>query len=305
LAFLSLAVLPYVLLHSINPQDGVGKAAGLFTLYFAGIWFLAIRALVKPGPVSKGRLVSIILFTAFVGSSIAVTLERHLAGPTGSLFHNIIGVGFPEEFAKALPIFLFIFITRHKNLSPRTYLYIGAVSGLAFGAVEAITYSALYTSVLPLVGTTSYFTQQMWRLITDPVSHACMAGISCYFIGLAAHHRAKRVPLMALGLAIAGILHGAYDTTAGHWTGVAVAALIVFVFVGYALGAERIAHNYQVVNATTSPDVVEKKSAIVPTRGPLRASSPSGPAAGWYADPTEGRAWRWWDGHQWTRASAD
>ena len=50
-----------------------------------------------------------------------------------------------------------------------------------------------------------------------------------------------QVPLIALGLGIAALLHGAYDTTADGWLGVAVFAFSLFVFVGYVLSAERIA----------------------------------------------------------------
>jgi RsiW-degrading membrane proteinase PrsW (M82 family) len=239
-------VFPYILLHSISPYDSIGEAAWAFTLYFAGIWFVAIRTLVRPERISKWRVTSIILFTAFIGSSIAVTLERHLAGTSGSLVHYTLGVGLPEEFAKALPVFLFVFLTRNKHFSPRTYLYLGAVSGIAFGAVEAVVYSVVYSSVLPSAGAT-YLATAIWRLITDPVSHACMAGIACYFMGLAATHRNRQVPLIGFGLGIAAVLHGAYDTTASGWFGVAVTALTIFIFVGYVLGAERIADDYRSV----------------------------------------------------------
>jgi RsiW-degrading membrane proteinase PrsW (M82 family) len=275
LAFLALAVLPYVLLHSVSPTDSVGPAAWTFTLYFAGIWFVAIRALVKPERVSNWRLTGIIAFTAMVGVSIAVTLERSLASTSGSFVHNTLGIGLPEEFAKALPIFLFVYLTRRRHFSPRTYLYLGAVSGIAFGAIEAATYSIAYASVLPSTGAT-YLSTQIWRLITDPVSHAAMAGISCYFMGLAAADRTKRVPLIGLGLGAAALLHGAYDTTAATWMGVAVAALTVFVFLGYALSGERIAAHYRTVDErSTAP------SSSLGGRGdPTRSAVPSPPPAG-------------------------
>jgi RsiW-degrading membrane proteinase PrsW (M82 family) len=246
LAFLTLALLPYVFLHMMGSGDNIGDAAWAFTLYFTGIWFMAIRALVKPERFSNWRLIGIVLFTAFVGVSIAVTVERSLASSTASVVSSTLTVGLPEECAKALPVFLFVYLARKQQFSPRTYLYLGAVSGLAFGAIEAVTYSVMYSSVLPSAGGT-YLSEQIWRLITDPVSHACMAGIACYFLGLAAQHRKKQIPLIGLGLAIAALLHGAYDTTAGSWLGVAITALTMFIFVGYALGAERIAHDYDSV----------------------------------------------------------
>jgi hypothetical protein len=33
--------------------------------------------------------------------------------------------------------------------------------------------------------------------------------------------------------------------------------------------------------------------------------SPGGPPPGWYQDPAGEKAWRWWDGHQWTAYASD
>jgi RsiW-degrading membrane proteinase PrsW (M82 family) len=245
LAFLVLAVAPFVLVRAFQ-NSSVGDASGAFTVYFAVIWLVAIRALVKPESVSRSRLAVIIVFTAFIGTSIAVSLERQLANASNSLAKNIFDVGLPEEFAKALPIFLIIFLAQSQRLSPRTYLYLGAVSGLAFGAAEAVTYSVAYASVLP-TDSADYLANEVWRLITDPLIHGCWAGITCYFIGLASTHRNRQVPLIAFGLAIAVFLHGAYDTSAGSWLWVLVAAFSVFVFLGYALHGERIVEEYRAV----------------------------------------------------------
>lgn len=236
-AFLALALLPFLIDHL-----SFGHAKWGFAAYFAGIWFFALRALVKPEAVSNWLVARIALFTAVVGIPLAIVLETH-AGTSTSLLHNIFGVGLPEELTKALPVFLFVFLARTKRLSPRTYMYLGAVSGLVFGAVEAVRYTDLY-AVLSSFESTSLLTE-VWRLVGGPVLHAAMAGISCYFIGLASTHRSKQVPLIGLGLGFAAVLHGVYDTTASGWLGVGVAAAILFVFVGYVLSAERIAAGYR------------------------------------------------------------
>jgi RsiW-degrading membrane proteinase PrsW (M82 family) len=238
-AFLALALLPFLIDHL-----SFGHAKWGFAVYFAGIWFFAIRALIKPETVSHWRLAGIALFTVVVGVPLAIALEGD-AGTSNSFIHNIFGVGLPEELAKALPVFLFVFLSKQLRLSPRTYLYIGAVSGLAFGAVEAAHYSDLY-AVLSTFDSGSLM-NEVWRIAADPVMHACWAGICCYFIGLASTHRSKKVPLIAFGLGVAALLHGAYDTTADGWLGVAVFAVSLFVFVGYVLSAERIANDYHSV----------------------------------------------------------
>lgn len=144
-----------------------------------------------------------------------------------------------------------MYLVRGFRLSPRTYMYLGAVSGLVFGAVEAVHYSDLYATLLSF-DSTSLMTE-VWRLVSGPVLHACMAGISCYFIGLASTHRNKQIPLIGFGLAIAALLHGAYDTTANSWMGVAITAVIIFIFVGYVLSAEKIADSYRgVANSVPS-----------------------------------------------------
>ncbi len=238
-AFLALALLPFLIDHL-----SFGHAKWGFAAYFAGIWLLAIRALVKPETVSHWRVAGIVLFTAVVGIPLAIALETH-AGMSSSFIHNIFAVGLPEELTKALPVFLFVFLVRRFHLTPRTYMYLGAVSGLAFGAVEAVHYSDLYAMLASFDSTT--LMTEVWRLVSGPVLHACMAGISCYFIGLASTHRNRQVPLIGFGLAIAALLHGAYDTTTDSWMGVAVTAVIIFIFVGYVLSAERIADDYRSV----------------------------------------------------------
>jgi RsiW-degrading membrane proteinase PrsW (M82 family) len=232
--------------HLIMHSSNAGHATVGFAVYFAAIWFFVVRALVKPEAVSPWRLVGIVLFTPLVGLGMVLALEGSLFGTSPSVFSYIFGVGLPEELAKALPVFLFVFLARQLHLPPRTYLYLGAVSGLAFGAVEAVHLSSNYANGMPW-DSVSTLTGYVWRLVTDPVVHACWAGISCYFIGLASVHRNKQVPLIAFGLGAAALLHGVFDFTAANWLQVAILAFSLFVFVGYVLSAERIANDYRTV----------------------------------------------------------
>jgi hypothetical protein len=53
----------------------------------------------------------------------------------------IFTVGLPEELAKALPVLAIVLIYRgSRDLTPRDYLFLGAVSGLVFGASEVVHY---------------------------------------------------------------------------------------------------------------------------------------------------------------------
>lgn len=235
------AVSPFVLLRATSGSDNVKAVAWGFSVYFAVMWMIAIFALVRPERVEVWRLVRIALFTSVAGVAIALLLERHLAPQDGAgLFRMIVGVGFPEELAKAAAVYLFIF-RRPGAGSTRVFLFAGAVSGLAFGAAEAVAYSTSYAQLAPYLTTSSYTSMEVWRLLTDSLFHACIAGIGAYFIGLAYASRASRAVLIAAGLAVTSVLHGAYDTFADSWAGTALAALIVFVFIGYVRSGDAIA----------------------------------------------------------------
>ena len=112
------------------------------------------------------------------------------------------------------------------------------MSGLAFGAAEAVTYTVAYATFLDLDDGGLAVT--LWRLLCGGLFHACMAGIVAFFIGLAAWYRDIRYHLLGFGLLIAGVLHGLYNYLLDGWGGAALAALTVFTFVGYARSGDQI-----------------------------------------------------------------
>src|SRR5260370_36720698 len=72
---------------------------------------------------------------------LAVALEVELHAGNTSLGHSIFSIGIPEELAKALPVLAVALIYRRSHgLVPRDYLFLGAVSGPAFGATEGVHY---------------------------------------------------------------------------------------------------------------------------------------------------------------------
>jgi RsiW-degrading membrane proteinase PrsW (M82 family) len=230
--FLACALTPFLLLQATENDTDVRYAAWGFTIYFAIIWLIAIRALIRPEKVAVSRLLIIIAMTAVIGVSVAITLERHINADATTLAHSIFTIGIPEELAKALPLLLILLLMRNQ-IAPRTYLYLGAVSGLTFGAVESMAYSALYSTNIERTGDTRFVTGIIWRLLTDSLFHAALAGIVGVFIGLATVARRNQVVFVLGGLGLAAVLHGAYDRTAGHWPSVFVAAIVAFLFAGY------------------------------------------------------------------------
>ena len=248
-AFVLLAALtPFALLHLGDDPERFRDAAWGFSGYFALIWFLVLRALVRPEPLPWKLLARTAAFTLLVGVALAVILETVVGAGTSNPVQSTLEVGLPEEVAKALAVYLFLYRRKRRGKggatpprSPRTFLFVGAVSGLAFGASEAVSYTAQYAHYMvdsdysgPLA------IETIWRLVTDSLFHACMAGIAAFFIGLAAHTPTARKRLIAFGVGLAAVLHGLYDTYADGWTGVLLAAVIVATFCGYAVGGDRI-----------------------------------------------------------------
>lgn len=252
--FLLAALTPFFLIHFADTARSFTSVSWGFSLYFAFIWFLALYTLVKPAELAWPVLARVAVFTVIAGVSIAVGLEKHLADGQMNLAKYIFGVGIPEELAKALPVYLFVY-RGSRRFDLRSYLFIGAVSGLAFGAAEAVSYSQLYADIAPLAGAGSTtITTAVWRLVTDSVFHACMAGITGFFIGLAAHYRHSAAALMLFGLSFTAVLHGLYDNYASGWTGALLATAIVFAFVGYVHTGEQIGADF---NALTQDQAAQ------------------------------------------------
>jgi RsiW-degrading membrane proteinase PrsW (M82 family) len=246
--FLLMALAPFALLQATSQDTDIERAAVGFAVYFAVLWLIAIRELVQPEPLGWLTIAKISAFTAVAGVAIALAVEKQLGASTDDPFASILTVGLPEEAAKALAILLFLRAGRGR-WAPRTYLYAGAVSGLAFGAAEAVTYTVAYASFLDLDGG---LVVSLWRLLCGGLFHACMAGIVAFFIGLGAWYGHLRYHLLGFGLIVAGVLHGLYDYLADGWGGAALAALTVFTFVQYVRTGDRIGERLA-ASAATSP----------------------------------------------------
>ena len=245
--FLLMALTPFALLQATSHDADVKRAAVGFAVYFAVLWLIAIRELVQPEPLGWFVLAKISAFTTVAGIAIAVAVEEQLGASTDDPLASILTVGLPEEAAKALAIVIFLRAGR-RRWTPRTYVYAGAVSGLAFGAAEAVTYTVHYAWALGLGDGGLVVT--LWRLLCGGLFHACMAGIVAFFIGLGAWYPDLRYHLIGFGLVVAGVLHGLYDYLAAGWAGAALAALTVSTFVGYVRTGDRIGER---LNASAAP----------------------------------------------------
>jgi len=150
------------------------------------------------------------------------------------------------------------------------------VSGLVFGASAAEHYltsgaglgrSATQDIVAAL--------QYVWRFPADPISHACLAGITAYFIGLAVYAQRnsgqrKWYAVCWAGLAIATALHGLsdWDTLNGHWAWATITVASAILFLTYAK-ADPPALPAAVASGRTTPAVQTPATGGTRPAGPL------------------------------------
>ncbi|MCD2193612.1 PrsW family intramembrane metalloprotease [Actinomycetospora endophytica] len=279
---------PAAFLLAADAGDGGAAAADLFAFYFAAAWLLVLRTVLRPPNLTGRMYAEIVVLALIVEVPLALGLESALPADGDNVFSTVAAVGLPEELAKILPVVAVALLHRRAwaRLEPRDYLFLGAVSGLAFGAQEAIHYYAGYGDDL----SRPEALEVMWRFVTDPVSHACWAGISAYFIGLAIQHReiATRAALAGLGLAIPAVLHGVNDwkpvNTSILW--VAVTALSAVLFLAYATVG--VTHAAASPNRGPRPRAASGHSSPTPTQTRSTAAATTGAAVaprGWTRGP--------------------
>jgi RsiW-degrading membrane proteinase PrsW (M82 family) len=271
LLFLALICVPSIALVILgaNPSTSTfDHVAWIFAAYFAVAWLLLLGVIIRPDHVTRPMLVLVIVVALATQVPLAVTLEVDLHASTAGLGASIWSVGLPEELAKCIPVLAVALVYRfyqQRNLTPRDYLFLGAVSGLVFGASEVVHYFTVngleefyltVQSVIPslerllaaghsapsslfavLIEPVRYFVLDfVWRFVTDPITHACWAGLTGYFIGLAATGRHRWWTVSWIGLVAAAILHGLNDWSQvnGHPLWIVVVLVSGILFLGYA-----------------------------------------------------------------------
>jgi RsiW-degrading membrane proteinase PrsW (M82 family) len=269
LLFLVLICVPsiaLVILGGAPSATTFDHVAWIFAAYFAVAWVLLLGVIIRPEHVTRLMLVVLTVIALVTEVPLAIALETTLHSTTTGLGPSIYTVGLPEELAKAIPVLVVALIYRRRHgLMPRDYLFLGAVSGLAFGAAEVVHYFTVngvaefyltVQSTIPqiaqlinsgqsaptaifavLIGPVRYFILDfVWRFLTDPITHACWSGLTGYFIGLAVTGRHKWYKVAWIGLVVAAVLHGLNDWSQvnGHPLWILVVAISGILFLGYA-----------------------------------------------------------------------
>jgi RsiW-degrading membrane proteinase PrsW (M82 family) len=326
LLFLALICVPSIALVILggNPSASTfDHVAWIFAGYFAVAWLLLLGVIIRPDHVTRPMLAVVTVIALATQVPLAVTLEADLHAGNTSLGPSIYTIGLPEELAKALPVLAVALIYRRRHgLVPRDYLFLGAVSGLVFGASEVVHYFTVngvaefyltVQSAIPaiehliitghsastsvfavLIGPVRYFILDfVWRFVTDPITHACWSGLTGYFIGLAATARYRWYSVAWIGLAIAAILHGLNDwgRVNGHPLWILVVLVSGILFLGYAKVGSR---GDQEVHEGWPPafrlhETLPQPLPTTPTEHPAPAERPT-PAA----PPRAGAGRPWW-----------
>jgi RsiW-degrading membrane proteinase PrsW (M82 family) len=277
LLFLALVCVPsiaLVILDATLSSSTFTAAAWIFAVYFAVAWLLLLAVIVRPDYVTRPMLAVVVVIALATEVPLAIVLENALHSSDMKLGLSIATVGIPEELVKAIPVLVVALLYRRHVLMPRDYLFLGAVSGLAFGASEVVQYfttnsvASFYQTVQAatpsithliatghsapasvfsvLIGPVWYFIVSfVWRFLTDPITHACWAGVTGYFIGLAATRR-HTWWVALVGLLIAAVLHGLNDWSRvnGHPVWILVVIVSAVVFLGYARVGARTDHQF-------------------------------------------------------------
>ena len=157
------------------------------------------------------------------------------------LFGYIFGVGLTEELVKLLPL-LIIYRFAKEPLQPKTLVFYGLMSDIAFGVFEGVQYQM---SVNVNLDYTSSFFMNIARLTSLPFLHAIWTGIAGYFIGFAKLYPLYRHALYFLAIAIPSVLHGLYDTFCSSYLGKFIALSITFIAVFLLTTYLRQAQSYQ------------------------------------------------------------
>lgn len=144
--FLLLICVPSIALVILGPNPSASTfdhVAWIFAAYFAVAWLL-LCVIIRPEQVTRPMPILMTVIALATQVPLAVTLEVDLHADTAGLGPSIWSVGLPEELAKSIPVLavaVIYWLWRRHELTPKDYLFLGAVSGLAFGPARWCTTS--------------------------------------------------------------------------------------------------------------------------------------------------------------------
>jgi RsiW-degrading membrane proteinase PrsW (M82 family) len=245
-----------LIVNLFSEQASLAQTAWLLGIYYASIWGVVLYNLIKPPQFSWGNTLKCTLFTTFIGIPTLLLFQR--VPPFSALYDAVngslvvrllgftLGVGLLEELCKALPIYLLL-LRPGKLSNPQTAAFYGAMSGLGFAIAEGAAYSLRYAFGLSRgeIGLGSYVAANTIRFVSLPLFHAILAGIVGYFIGLAAINPSRQGAIFFIGITIASLLHGLYNTFAAGIVGPFMIGFSIVLFVSYLRRSKQMVEEMQ------------------------------------------------------------
>jgi RsiW-degrading membrane proteinase PrsW (M82 family) len=243
------ALLPLIFLQLYSNTDNPATPGWAYSLYVAPLWAIAFYLLIRPGRIGRKEVFAALLI---VGGTlgwmqvVTININDHL---NPASFLQALGVGFNEEFSKAVVILVIALVLRRfrdTKWDVRMWMFLGTIAGLTFGVREASQYTAEsvlginHNPGLVIVDLLSFAE----RVFVDGFQHAIWAGISAFFIGMGVNYARRRVQLIVSGIAIVAVLHALNDWILSHtntlWPWVGIQAFSLLLFLGYTLTAHSI-----------------------------------------------------------------
>lgn len=242
---LCFGLFPWIISSFASTRSSLSDIAWILGIYYAFIWGIVLHNLIKPANFSLKLAVQCVFFTAFVGIPLLLFTQRvppfsllysatESSNIVGRLLGFVFGVGLLEEICKGIPVYLFLY-RQDKLTEPLSPAFYGAMSGLGFAIAEGAHYSLIYASDVRggQINITGHVLLTTVRFISLPLIHAIWAGIVGYFIGLAAINPSRKKPIIFIGVVVAALLHGLYNTFTSSLIGLGILAFSILLFVTY------------------------------------------------------------------------
>jgi RsiW-degrading membrane proteinase PrsW (M82 family) len=174
-----------------------------------------------------------------------------------SILKGFFAAGLPEETIKAVPIALGVwaarkipaqghFLSPFRVVEPLDGILIGVASGLGFTLNETLLQyvpQQIVYAHFHLVSDAMASQLMIPRVLQNIAGHAAWAGIFGYYIGLAATRPASAKKLIAVGLGIVALLHGAWDSNGGTIVMLVIAVVTFAMLAGVIMKARELSPN--------------------------------------------------------------
>jgi len=267
--FAFFVLFPILLSEIMGDNTSLGNVTWALGAYFASLSAIVLYFWLRPASVPPWRLLGIAAFTAtmgiilvLLGQELPVVKQMYNIARDPSfvtrLFGSVLGIGIVEEGAKLLPVF-WVYAHKGRLGDFRQIVFMGAISGLAFGVTEASQYAYVYADIqtknmveaaqatgqIPADLFAGYVVAQSTRMAALPLLHGLFSALSAVFVAFAVRVPARKAGLVLRGWLAAAVLHGAYDASQypkdpWPWLAIAAGLAALLVFVLYSHTGEAI-----------------------------------------------------------------